>query len=391
MPPHIHPEKAQYDEDGNVVILSHERQSPRVPKRTQGNDHMPITAPKAVSHVQHSVHNLSYGTRSWIESALSEGKSQIVSARSDILRGAISLRKIPSQVRHFLVRFAAIARSPIRIGTGMRAKQRSRLTYFLIDTVRFGGTFAFIFSALFVGINYESFWKIAKADLALGNDAVIQEELLHIVESVGARETFSLDSEESKSLVSYLPSRIGPPINLIIIPSLATIAPIVEPSTEPLIAQDWKRFEEEIQKELLKGVVMYPGSARPGNVGNVFLTGHSSYYPNVESEYKQVFASLHRLNIGDEYFIYYKGDLFRYRVVEKKEVKPTDVSVLDQPVDEHMATLMTCTPIGTTLRRLIVTAKRVDPETGKTFEVADAPSSAQSTKQHKYDLTELPI
>ena len=39
-------------------------------------------------------------------------------------------------------------------------KQYSRLSLFLLDTIRFGGTFAVIFTALFVSLNYQSFWSI---------------------------------------------------------------------------------------------------------------------------------------------------------------------------------------------------------------------------------------
>jgi len=45
--------------------------------------------------------------------------------------------------------------------------------------------------------------------------------------------------------------------------------------------------------------------------------------------------------------------------------------VLNQPVDKRVATLMTCTPIGTTLRRLIVSAEEIDPITGEPLAVGE--------------------
>ena len=67
--------------------------------------------------------------------------------------------------------------------------------------------------------------------------------------------------------------------------------------------------------------------------------------------------------------MYYGGDKHRYVINGKKEVKPSNVTVLDQPNNKRVATLMTCTPVGTTLRRLIITAQEVDPNTGIAMEV----------------------
>ncbi len=376
---HIHQERASYDQDGNIIIL------PR--SEVIGTD---VSPPSNVAFDNHiaTVQAVTHRTHQWLDELLSEGRSQYSWVAMSIRSIPIALAGMPSQMRSLLVRFAAIARTPIRIGSRGKTKQRSRLSLFLIDTVRFGGTFALIFSGLFIGINYESFWQIAKADLALTDESMLHDELLTIVNPAPADQISENVESSERSLISYLP-RVGPSKDMIIIASLGIIANIVEPSIDSLIARDWKQFESDIQRELLRGVVLYPGSARPGKTGNAFLTGHSSYYPGVDSDYKQIFASLHRLNIGDTYSIYYRGDLFTYRVTEKKEVRPNNVSVLDQPVDRQISTLMTCTPIGTTLRRLIVTAVRIDPETGKPFEVPS--SQKHDIAQHDYQLSELPI
>ena len=85
--------------------------------------------------------------------------------------------------------------------------------------------------------------------------------------------------------------------------------------------------------------------------------------------------------------MYYGGDLHVYKVVKTYEVKPTDVSVLDQPNGKRFSTLMTCTPIGTTLRRLIVQAEEVDPFTGDKLDVGERAS--EELKPAKLDV--LPI
>lgn len=123
--------------------------------------------------------------------------------------------------------------------------------------------------------------------------------------------------------------------------------------------KDLYSSENVIQEALREGVVHYPYTANPDQFGNVFITGHSSYYPWDEGRYKEIFALLHKLEVGDQYAITYQGKKYSYRVIEVFEIKPDDVSVLEQPLDKKISTLMTCTPIGTTLKRLIVRAELV--------------------------------
>jgi LPXTG-site transpeptidase (sortase) family protein len=124
-------------------------------------------------------------------------------------------------------------------------------------------------------------------------------------------------------------------------------------------AADYNTTESEFQKTLEKGVLHYPNTASPGNEGNVFLTGHSSYYPWAPGEYKEIFALLHKLEIGDTYSITNKGETYTYKVHNKFEVQPSEVEVLQQPKNQRISTLMTCTPVGTTLRRLIIQAEEI--------------------------------
>ncbi|MAE68279.1 MAG: sortase [Candidatus Peribacteraceae bacterium] len=255
------------------------------------------------------------------------------------------------------------------------AKEYSRGSLFAADVIRFGGTFATIFVALFVSLNYQSFFQIISPyldpvervsslnDNVSGVDNALREKLLR-------SPMLAVAGREEGDLLSYLPT-VGPPENRIIIPRLGLNIPLVTPSYSSLLKEDWEGVEEDIQTALTAGVVHYPGTARPGQAGNFFVTGHSSYYPWAEGNFKTVFARLHELNVGDEYWVYYGGDKHRYLVSGKKEVKPSNVDVLDQPTNRRMATLMTCTPVGTTLRRLILTAQEVDPTTGIALQVGE--------------------
>jgi LPXTG-site transpeptidase (sortase) family protein len=269
-------------------------------------------------------------------------------------------------------------------------KQYSRGTLFLLDTVRFGGTFAGIFVVLFLSLNYQSFWQIAQARFENFMEPPSIEKTDSMTAALGVTGGSPLGTKpegEVGNLASFLPE-VGPPDSQLLIPKLKIIAPIVLPNTDALLRQDWAAVEKDIQDSLQHGVVHYPGTAKPGQAGNFFVTGHSSYYAWAHGNYNSIFARLHELDIGDEYWVYYNGDKHRYIVRSKKEVSPSDITVLDQPTDQRIATLMTCTPVGTTLRRLIVVAQEVDPETGIALDVGE---KSQVPAAQKVQLGALPI
>lgn len=152
---------------------------------------------------------------------------------------------------------------------------------------------------------------------------------------------------------------IMPSTDRVVVERLNINAPIQFLSPEEEKVKDFSKLEENLQKKLEKGVVHYPGTALPGEEGNVFITGHSSYYPWNPGQYKDVFAILHAVELGDTINIYSKGQEFKYEVTDRQVVTPDRVDVLDQTIDKTL-TLMTCTPIGTNAKRLIIKAKLVE-------------------------------
>lgn len=109
----------------------------------------------------------------------------------------------------------------------------------------------------------------------------------------------------------------------------------------------------------------YAGTALPGEVGNVFIYGHSvvPFFFDA-SNYKTIFSNLHKLENKDIIEVEYNGEKFRYEVFEKKVLSPEEVTPL-APItpaylNEKTLSLMTCTPPGTTLKRLIVGARQIE-------------------------------
>lgn len=120
-----------------------------------------------------------------------------------------------------------------------------------------------------------------------------------------------------------------------------------------------KMDDEEMKLKLKAGVVHYPQTALPGEKGNVFIFGHSSYYWWDDGSYNTIFANLENINIGDKVLVYFDKQLLIYEVREKKVVEANDLSVLNQG-ESHQLSLMTCTPLGTDLRRFVAVAELVN-------------------------------
>lgn len=109
--------------------------------------------------------------------------------------------------------------------------------------------------------------------------------------------------------------------------------------------------------DLKKSLIQYPKTALPGQLGNSVIFGHSVLPQFFNSKsYLTIFSTLYRLKVGDEIQVTLSNVDYKYKVEEMFEVQPTELSVLDQRFDGKYLTLITCSPPGTTLRRLVVKA-----------------------------------
>lgn len=132
----------------------------------------------------------------------------------------------------------------------------------------------------------------------------------------------------------------------------------------PLIFGQKKSIkEEDIQKDLESGVAHYPTTSLPGQNGNAAFFGHSSNNIFNKGQYKFAFVLLHMLEKGDTFYLTYEGKVYAYKVFDKKIVEPNQVDVLDPiPGKTATATLITCDPPGTSLRRLVVVGEQISPD-----------------------------
>lgn len=135
-----------------------------------------------------------------------------------------------------------------------------------------------------------------------------------------------------------------------------------------------------------KGVAHFsiPGAnSKPGEIGNTVLSGHSSNDLFDGGDYKFIFAQLEKLQVGDTIYANYEGRRYTYVITKKEVVKPTEVSKLVYPTDKPVMTLITCTPLGTALNRLLVTAEQISPDPAA---AAPAPSGSGQANGEGADI-----
>jgi sortase A len=109
------------------------------------------------------------------------------------------------------------------------------------------------------------------------------------------------------------------------------------------------------QTALRRAVGHIPGTALPGEAGNVGLAGHRDTF----------FRRLRNLRIRDEIRFSTMHGSYKYEVESLKVVEPDNIGVL-APSGENVLTMVTCYPfyyVGPAPKRWIVRARQVAPIT----------------------------
>ena len=130
-------------------------------------------------------------------------------------------------------------------------------------------------------------------------------------------------------------------------------------------------------------------SAYPGEVGNFIITGHSAGDVYSSNPYKYIFSGLERLEEGDLIYVNYNSVRYTYRVTVKNVIEPTNVSALVIDAGKPIITLVTCTPLGTSRYRLLVTGEQISPEYAGENKPEDTPEE-QPTEPEPSQDSELP-
>jgi sortase A len=106
--------------------------------------------------------------------------------------------------------------------------------------------------------------------------------------------------------------------------------------------------------DLKKGPGHYPGTANPGGIGNLVISGH-------RTTYLAPFNGLGQMAVGDAIVIETRDTYYTYRVTKTASVLPSDVDVVlpvpGQPrakPTQALITLTTCNPKYSASHRLII-------------------------------------
>lgn len=127
---------------------------------------------------------------------------------------------------------------------------------------------------------------------------------------------------------------VGDSLTRIVIPEIDVDVVVVEGTTA---------------SALRAGAGHYPNTPLPCEIGNVAIAGH-------RTTYGAWFRHLDRLQPGDLIRLVYKGEIYNYEVEWIREIAANDWSVIAQ-TDEHVLTLTTCHPPGSSAYRLAVRAR----------------------------------
>lgn len=159
---------------------------------------------------------------------------------------------------------------------------------------------------------------------------------------------------------------VDPAVNVKVTPEPRLIIPRI--NVDVPVAYDVGNDYSSQMAAMQNGVAHFaiPGAdAHPGEIGNTVIAGHSSNDLFDGGDYKFIFAQLEKLTIGDTIYANYKSNRYTYVITKKQVVGPSDVSKLVYKTTLPMLTLITCTPLGTSLNRLLITAKQISPDPSK--------------------------
>jgi sortase A len=114
----------------------------------------------------------------------------------------------------------------------------------------------------------------------------------------------------------------------------------------PKIGLDEPLLEGISLTVLDQGPGHWPGTARPGTLGNAVVAGH-------RTSHGKEFRNLDQLVAGDEVVFTTPDGTYRYLVRETTIVKPDAMYIIEQ-TEAYTATLFACHPPGSTRQRIVV-------------------------------------
>lgn len=110
--------------------------------------------------------------------------------------------------------------------------------------------------------------------------------------------------------------------------------------------------------DLSKHLVQYFSTSKsPVEKGTSVIFGHSTLPQWFDpKKYTAIFARLHTLKEGDKIMLTVDGKMYKYSIYGISIMSADDPNIFSQSFDNSYITIVTCTPPGTTWKRLVVRA-----------------------------------
>jgi LPXTG-site transpeptidase (sortase) family protein len=122
----------------------------------------------------------------------------------------------------------------------------------------------------------------------------------------------------------------------------------------PLIMADSN--EKDLEEGLNRGVVIFPDSALPGQIGQTIILGHSAPPNWPKIKYDWVFSRLNELEEKDKIKVYFNNREYNY-YVKNKIFLEKDEEIPNYSIDPgNTLMLISCWPPGKNLKRIVVEA-----------------------------------
>lgn len=110
---------------------------------------------------------------------------------------------------------------------------------------------------------------------------------------------------------------------------------------------------EEVNKALIGHAMHFPGSAFPGEKGDVFFLSHSAPL-NWSADYR-IFNDINQLGADDTILVHFNSRTYRYKVIKSFLIKPGE-NISPSNESAYSMHLMTCWPPGKSSGRMVVEA-----------------------------------
>lgn len=124
---------------------------------------------------------------------------------------------------------------------------------------------------------------------------------------------------------------VAQPATRIVIPAIKVDAPVGK-------GTDWESLKYQVGH--------HPGTANPGQRGNMVLAAHNDIYG-------EIFRYLPDVPLGEVITVYAEEETFRYRIVERRIIRPEQVEVM-LPTTGPTVTLISCYPYLIDSHRIVL-------------------------------------